>query len=236
MDKLQAFYKSDQWEKFRRVVISERTDKDGFVRCAICDKPILNKYDLIVHHKDELTPANVDDAFVALNPDNVECVHHACHNKLHGRWQGGNQGWKPKPRQVFIVYGSPCSGKSTYVQEHKTNNDLVVDLDLIWQAVTAGQPYEKPPRLKGVVFQLRDALYDIVKHRNGKWQDAYIVTGGAMRGDRERLMQLVGGTDLVHVQATKEECIDRLQQRGLREELHNAWLGYIEEWFEKFQN
>ena len=235
MYKLQAFYKSGAWEKFRRVVISERTDQDGFVCCAICGKPIVNKKDLIVHHKQELTIANVADAFVALNPDNVECVHHACHNKLHNRWQGGNSGWKPKPRQVFIVYGSPCSGKTTWVNEHKTDNDLVVDIDSIYQAITGLPRYVKPGRLKGVVFRLRDELLDVVKHRSGKWQDAYIITGGALRGDRERLQQQTGATQLVFIEATKQECIERLGNRGFSEEMHNAWAGYIEEWFDKFQ-
>lgn len=235
MDAQQKFYKSDAWEKFRRVVISERTDADGFVRCAICGKPIVNKKDLIVHHKQELTAANVNDAMIALNPDNVECVHHGCHNKLHGRWQGGNGGWHPKPRQVFIVYGAPCSGKTTWVANHKTDNDLVVDLDSLWQAVTGLPRYEKPGRLKSAVFRLRDELYDVVKYRSGKWQDAYIITGGAMRGDRERLKQLTGATDTVYIEASKADCVARLEERNMNEDAHNAWLGFIEDWFDKFQ-
>ena len=44
------FYRSNQWESFRRTFIADSADADGFVHCAHCGKPILHKYDLIVHH------------------------------------------------------------------------------------------------------------------------------------------------------------------------------------------
>ena len=51
MDARQKFYKSETWEAFRRVIIAERTEDDGFVRCAECGKPILKKYDLIIGYR-----------------------------------------------------------------------------------------------------------------------------------------------------------------------------------------
>lgn len=67
-----TFYKSDEWESFRKVVIAKRTHEDGFIYCDLCGKPILKKYDLIVHHKQELSEANVNDHNISLNPDNVQ--------------------------------------------------------------------------------------------------------------------------------------------------------------------
>lgn len=232
---LEQFYRSDEWESFRARIISERTNESGFVICEHCGKPIVKPYDLIAHHKQELDESNVLDYMVSLNPENIALIHFKCHNEIHERWQGGNGGYKPKPKRAIIVYGSPCSGKSTWVKETATQNDLVVDIDNIWQCVTGGARYEKPPRLKGVVFQLRDSLYDIVKHRCGKWQDAYIITGGALRGDRERLAQMVGATDTVFIEATKEECLQRCESRGMTDEQCDMWRGYIEDWFAKYQ-
>ena len=45
---LNNFYKSKEWEQFRKIVIAERTDAEGFVYCELCGKPILKPYDLIV--------------------------------------------------------------------------------------------------------------------------------------------------------------------------------------------
>lgn len=228
MDREQ-FYKSKRWEKFRRVIIEQSTDTDGFVRCALCGEPILKKYDLIIHHKKELSDANVNDAMISLNPDNVECVHFKCHNKLHERWQGGS---KPFKKQVFIVYGSPCAGKSTWVRNTATADDIIVDLDSIWQMVSINERYEKPGAIKSVVFELRDKLYDIIKYRSGKWHNAFIITSGAMKGDRDRLVKRVGADDLIFIDTSQEECINRAK---LRKNKAEEWIGFIKEWFESYQ-
>ena len=65
-----------------------RITADGYVHCAICGKPILKMYDLIIHHKKKLSDENVNDAMISLNPDNMECVCFSCHNVLHDRWNG----------------------------------------------------------------------------------------------------------------------------------------------------
>lgn len=226
---LKSFYKSKDWEDFRRVIISERTAEDGFIYCNICGKPILKKYDLILHHKTELTDASVEDANIAFNPDNIECVHFACHNKEHGRFSAGTSGYKVAPKKVYIVYGAPCSGKSTWVRSVAGKNDLIVDLDSLWQAVSINARYVKPDRLKSVVFELRDKLYDLIKYRSGKWLNAFVITGGALHGDRERLQARVNADELIFIEATKEECIERSIERS------DEWRGYIEEWFESYQ-
>lgn len=227
-NKLKAFYKSDAWLRFRLVAIAQCTDPEtGFVYCAYCGEPILKKYDLIVHHKEELTEFNVDDAMVSLNPDNTECVHFRCHNALHHRFGYGTGGYKPKPKQVFIVYGAPCAGKTTWVRENATQNDLVVDMDSIWQMVSINDRYVKPDCLRSVVFDMRDKLYDVIKYRSGKWQDAYIITTGARYGDRERLVQRVGADDLIFIDTPKDECLQRARSA--------EFVRYINEWFDAFQ-
>ena len=228
---LKSFYRSDAWEKFRQVVIADAMRKDGFVYCARCGKPILKRYDLIVHHKRELDEANVNDAMVALNPANVECVHFKCHNEIHERFQGGD-GWKPRPRLVYVVYGSPCSGKTTWVRTNATRNDLVVDMDSIWQCVSVCDPYDKPDRLKGAVFDVRDKLYDVIKFRSGKWQNAFVITGGALKGDRERLRARIGADEFIFIDTDKATCLKRLEHRKCKQD---EWRGYIEKWFETFQ-
>ena len=114
---LNKFYRSKQWEAFRKVIIEQRTDPDGYVHCCECGKPILKPYDLIIHHKQELSEANVNDAMISLNPNNVECICFRCHNKVHERF-GFNKTSAytgAAKKHVYIVYGSPCAGKSTWV-------------------------------------------------------------------------------------------------------------------------
>lgn len=232
----EQFYKSKQWESFRKVIINERTNEDGFVVCAICGQPILKKYDLVVHHKRELDDMNVNDASVALNPDNVECVHFKCHNKIHHRFQGGDCKNTFVPKKVYIVYGSPCSGKSTWVKDNASANDLVVDLDSIWQMISVNDRYTKPNALKAVVFTVRDNLYDQIKYRNGRWHTAYIITGGALKGDRDRLVQRVGADDCIFIDTSKEECLKRVSSKGLTNDDAVKWIEYINQWFDSYQS
>lgn len=234
----QQFYKSKDWIAFRKVIIEQRTDSDGFVRCAICGKPIVNKYDLIVHHKTELNDINCNDANIALNPDNVECVHFKCHNQIHDRWQGGNNGWRPPTKKVHIVYGPPCGGKSSWVNNVAGKRDLIVDMDKIWQCVTVDgeKRCEKPDALKSVVFDIRDKMYDIIKYRSGKWWNAYIITGGAMKGDRDRLVNRVGADDCILIDTQKDICIERVEEKYIDKEVREKYIEYIERWFEQYQS
>jgi hypothetical protein len=233
----EQFYKSKQWESFRQVIIAERTDQDGYVHCAICGKPILKKYDLIIHHKKELSEDNVNDAMIALNPDNVECVHFKCHNKIHERF-GFNKTSSytgAVRKKVFIVYGSPCAGKTTWVHENATENDLIVDMDSIWEMISVNGRYEKPGSLKSVVFEMRDKLYDIIKYRSGKWHNAFVIVGGAMKGDRDRLKVRIAADEMIFIDTPIDECIKRVNLRGMSEEQTAEWILYINEWFERFQ-
>lgn len=227
---LKSFYKSEQWELFRDNVIYQRTNKSTMkVHCARCGKELNKRYDTVVHHKIELTEQNVNDYNISLNPDNVEVICFNCHNKEHARF--GHEAKK----KVYIVYGSPLSGKTTWVKEAAQPNDLIVDMDSIHEMISVNDRYVKNDRLNSVVFEVRDKLYDIIKYRSGKWHNAFVIVGGAMRGDRERLMKRVNADELIFIEATEEQCMDRLDQRNMHGEHKYKWKQYIKEWFERYQ-
>lgn len=143
------FYRSRSWREFVELLKIERTDENGFIICAHCGKPIVKKYDCIGHHKEELTEENYENPEISLNPDNVVLVHQRCHNLIHDKL-----GYVEK--KVYIVYGSPLSGKSSYVKSLQNEGDLIVDIDNIWQALSGCERYIKPLRLRANVFQVRD--------------------------------------------------------------------------------
>ena len=224
MTKRQAFYKSKKWETFRKIIIDERTESDGFVRCSICGQPIVKKYDLILHHKKELTEDNVDDVNVSLNPENVECIHFKCHNKEHKRFGFSGQVVK----QVFIVYGSPLSGKTTWVKENATDRDLIVDIDSLYEAISNAPRYEKSRAVSSLVFDLRDTLLDRIKVRSGRWENAYIIGGYPLEAERQRLSERVNASKVILIESTESECLQRAEEAGRPEE----WKAYIKEWFD----
>ena len=226
---LSQFYTSDEWRGFRASLLSERVNpNDGILYDEHNGKPLLNSYDIVAHHKIPLTMANVNDYSISLNPENIMLVSHRSHNEIHARYGFATL------KKVYYVYGAPCSGKSTFVHESKGNSDLVLDIDLIWQAVTGGALYEKPDALKAAVFAMRDTLLDIVKTRTGKWERAWVIEGGALKSDRERRISALGAED-IFIQCDKETCLERLASDNTRELVREQWRGYIDDWFNRYQ-
>ena len=227
---LKKFYKSDEWTSLLEVIKDERKSKDQeeVIYCEHCGLPIVKAYDCIGHHKIELTEDNVNDHLISLNPDNIILVHHNCHNAIHRRF--GNEGKK----EVYIVYGPPCSGKHSYIKSIASPNDLIIDMDNIYQMISCNNRYMNVGRLKSVVFEVRDKLLEIVKYRSGKWQNAYIIGGYPLRMDRERLEQRLNADSFIFVDSTKEECLQRLNNRFTNEESIKEWTDYINEWFDRY--
>ena len=226
---LSQFYTSDEWRGFRASLLSERVNpNDGILYDEHNGKPLLNSYDIVAHHKIPLTMQNVNDYSISLNSKNIMLVSHRSHNEIHARYGFATL------KKVYYVYGAPCSGKSTFVHESKGNSDLVLDIDLIWQAVTGGALYEKPDALKAAVFALRDTLLDIVKTRMGKWERAWVIEGGANKADRERRINALGAEG-IFIDTDKETCIQRLASDDKRVYVQEQWRGYIEDWFSRYQ-
>ena len=219
---LYNFYRSKEWENLLQILRNERLNPEGYIICEECGKPIVRAYDCIGHHKTELTEENYTDVTISLNPDNIALVHHRCHNRIHNKL-GYAQ------RQVYLVYGSPLSGKSSYVAEAMTEGDLIIDMDSIWQCVSGCERYVKPNRLKSVVFAVRDNLLESVRYRRGKWLNAYIIGGYPYQAERDRLIDTLGARE-VFIDTDKDTCINRLLAcEDSRDK--TEWERYINDWW-----
>lgn len=216
-------YTSTAFRKLRQELMITRASADGILRCEYCHEPIIRDCECIAHHKTEVTAANLNNPEITLNPENLMLVHLACHNKIHDRF--GQQ-----VRKVYLIWGSPCSGKSTFVQKSKMPGDLVADIDLIWQALT-GVKYEKPDSLRNIAFQLRDALYEQIKTRAGKWKTAYIISSEPRRAGRMRTCEALGA-EPIYLPISREEALQRLRNDPERVNVQLEWESYINNYFD----
>lgn len=229
---LAQFYTSTEWRKFRQVVIAERINpKDGLLYDEYSGKPILKSYEIILHHKIELTLQNVNDRSISLNPENIMIVSPRSHNEIHNRFGGRVKTWQ---RKVYYVYGAPCSGKSTFVRENMQSGDLVLDIDRLWSALSGQPEYIKPNEIKSVVFNARNAIFESIKMRAGNWQQAFVIEGGALIGDRMRRIDALGAED-IFIDTPREECIRRLANDESRQAVQAQWVEYIDKWFADYQ-
>lgn len=216
-DFARKLYTSKAWIDLRFNLIVER----GPV-CQKCGKVIADTSKLIGHHTVKLTPQNVNDVNIALNPKLIELACLKCHNKEPGHFNGR------KSKNVYIVYGSPLSGKTTLVNQLMEYGDMVLDVDKLFETISG--LYDKPNNLRFNVFALRDKMIDMIKTRYGEWHDAYVVGGYPNKQDRERLARELGA-ELIYCEATKEECCNRAIAL---QTVNGDWLKYVNKWWGEY--
>ena len=205
-----------------KIIKIERLDVAGNLICEYCGRPMVRAYDVIGHHIKELTEENVNDYSISLNPENIQLLHHACHNAVHERFGGS------RIKQVFVVHGSPLSGKTTWVKKNKKTGDFIIDIDNIWQSVSGEKRYVKPKSLKPIVFKIRDAEIEAAKYRLGSWKNCYVIQSLPLSADRERISKELRAR-LIHIDTPRNECLERLEEDDERNK--TEWKEYIEEYF-----
>jgi len=219
---LHTFYGSTVYRNFRLAIIAERGP-----RCEECGEIVANTRELHLHHMIELTPDNVHDYTISLNPQLVKLVCHRCHNKIHGRFGARRE------RGVYLVYGPPLAGKQEFVAGQKTRGDLVVCMDRLYEAVSMQPVYDKPDNLFSNVIDIYNQLLDHIRTRRGKWINAWIIGGYPDKFKRERTADELGA-ELIFIEASREECLSRLESDPQLRPMQTEWRGYIEKWFEQY--
>lgn len=221
IDPIHAFYCSKDYIELSRFLKLKSGGK-----CARCGG-IFDAGQLRTHHIIELTLDNIHDPQITLAESNIEVICHDCHNAAHRRFNTGRI-----VRNVYLVWGAPCAGKSSYVQQCATRYDLIIDLDRIHRAICNCTLYDKPDATKAEAFALRDKLLERIKYRAGKWQDAYIIGGYPDRTEREQIARDYGA-ELIHIDTPREECIARAMQDNSREAVCEAVVGWINQYYER---
>ena len=83
-EKIEAFYTRQAWRKCRASFL---TSKGGL--CERCLEKGLIEPAVHVHHKQPITPENVDDPEITLNHGNLMALCEGCHQEMHRkkRWR-----------------------------------------------------------------------------------------------------------------------------------------------------
>lgn len=237
------FYRGEDWKQCKAQVLQSRIKSDGVVLCEHCGKPIVKGFNpnannnagaIVFHHKIYLNNYNVNDASVSINPDNIQVVHWNCHNQIHERFGFGTGNNIPE-KKVWLVTGASCSGKSTWVRERLQANDIVIDIDDLWQCVSGQPRYIKPNALKPVVFKLRDELKALIQRGTGTWRNAFIIESLPSKQDREREADRYKAfnVEVITLDVTQDECLQRLHDNPSGRDI-KSYEGYIQEYYSRF--
>lgn len=127
--------------------------------------------------------------------------------------------------KVYIVYGPPSSGKTTYINGHATCNDLVIDMDLIYAGISVNSLYHKPDSLFKNAVGVRDYLIEQVKRGVGDYENAYIAGGYPNHKKRNKLAKELNA-ELIFIDTPMEVCLSRCKTP--------QYERYIYDWFEEY--
>lgn len=111
---------------------------------------------------------------------------------------------------IRVVTGPPCAGKSTYVQDNRGPDDVVVDFDLIAKALGSGANHRPEGAVRDVAFAARDGA--VTRVLAGVASDAWLIhtspTGAqvaAYEDAKAEFIELDPGIDV---------CLARAQEDG----------------------
>lgn len=131
---------------------------------------------------------------------------------------------------VYLVYGSPCSGKTTYVKEHFKAGDIVCDVDRIYAALCFNEEHKEELYAQEVAKSLCTELLDIIRDRKGHWKNAYVVSLANTPEKVKAAMERVNADEAVFIDTPYEVCLERAKKDR---PFYFVWL--IQEWFETQQ-
>ncbi|MDR2898694.1 MAG: AAA family ATPase [Clostridiales bacterium] len=231
------FYNSLKWQKARTAYMISK-----YYICERCGGAAT-----IVHHIKPITPENIHDPHITLDPENLKAVCDDCHAIEHiedtrsgkpARLNGiafDENGNVIRQPNVFLVCGSPSSGKSTYVSENKTEKDIVLDVDYICAALM-GEPdniYANHAYVIEIAVEVRALLHKLISARRGKWERAFVITTTPNIKEIKALSADLNA-EIIMIDTDKEECLRRLEKDTRRINNKRIFVNLIVKWFEAY--
>lgn len=126
----------------------------------------------------------------------------------------------PRQSTITVVTGPPCSGKTTYVRQHAKPGDVIIDYDLIAQALGSPDTHDHPDVIARITRAARQAaIQSAVASQATTW-----VIETTVSPAKQRDYEMAGATFVV-----LEESRDVLHQRASQER-PKLWHKLIDDW------
>lgn len=218
-----AFYDTARWRKASEYF----RQKNPW--CVDCQKAGI---DTLAEHVDHIIP--ITQGGEQLAESNLQSLCIPCHSRktrveMNAKVSDGmaNSG------KITIVCGPPGSGKSTYVKKRMKEEDIIVDMDLLYMALSNLPMYAKPDILLPYVLAARDAVIDKIAQKVAM-PHAWIITSGAKASDRDRLKLQLKTNDVVVIEATINECLKNIGMDEKRSASVGLWEEIVRGWWSNY--
>lgn len=110
---------------------------------------------------------------------------------------------------IRVITGPPCAGKTTYMHEHATAGDVLVDFDAI-AAALGGPAHQATGAIKSAALTARAAV--IAELLAAPDAEAWIIHTRPSESDHARYA--AAGAQVIHLNPGLDECLARAQAAG----------------------
>lgn len=130
-----------------------------------------------------------------------------------------------------VIWGPPCSGKSTYVRENIGDNDLVYDYDRIGTALSYVNEHNvSRGNLHDYIIDIRMLILKRAKNEKAI-DNIYFITTNMSETFKNFIASME--PEYIRMDVSKEECLKRLEADDSRPD-KESWKSKIEDWFDKY--
>lgn len=116
-------------------------------------------------------------------------------------------------RQVTVVCGPPCAGKSTWVARHAEPGDTVLDIDVLAKLCGSDRDHGHEGRFYRAAQDEYDQLCAMVRTSN---VNAWVIRGAPEPTARKKLAEAVGATRIVVLLPPRGVLLARALERDGR--------------------
>ena len=222
---IQKVYNKSAWRNSR-----EEALKRANYMCEVCNVKGITppKAADEVHHIIKVEDGNNATHY---DLDNLICVCKKCHKKIEGRNKQELISYlevldkaKKLNAKLNIIYGPPCSGKTTYVMENKGDEDIVIDLDYIKSALTYKDIHDELSKDHiDYLFNIRKYMLENPKENSITW----LITTKKEYKVKDNFVQ-VEEINLIKSKNEIYKMIDKDNSRSNKEK----WKKLVDNWFE----
>ena len=146
MPRARRIYDHPAWQVARLATL----ERDRY-RCQIKGTKCLGT----ANEADHIVP--LVEGGAPFDPDNLRAACKPC-NAGRTSKRKAEEGWRSSSTRIILVAGPPAAGKTTYVEQHRGDGDVVIDFDLIAEAVGSRQGHDHAGAFTDAARVARGAL------------------------------------------------------------------------------
>lgn len=133
-------------------------------------------------------------------------------------------------RNVKIIYGAPCSGKTTYAKRHMGKKDVVCDGDAITNALRLSEGHDQPAYLFELLMSMRNSFANFLGTSKGAGINTFWIIARRRDSPICKIAERHSKPEYIEMKATQDECLTRLMSDSTRQD-KEFWRGVILKYF-----